>query len=295
MTNITHCPVCGGTQWTSFLECRDNTVSHETFTLVKCSNCNFTFTNPIPDLSQLGNYYDSPAYISHSPRPSSIIDRAYILARTQTLKWKIRNIKKYHESQHLDILDYGCGTGDFLNACKIEGWNITGIEPSSGARQIASAKNGDSIYSTIDDIHGSNFDVITLWHVLEHIPDFNPVIDTLNYRLNKSGTIFVAVPNRKSWDARHYHKDWAAYDVPRHLWHFTQDDIKKIMTAHSLNVIGIIPMKLDAYYVSLLSEKYKAGKSTPLTILKAVINGLRSNASAISTSEYSSLIYVIKK
>lgn len=141
----------------------------------------------------------------------------------------------------------------------------------------------------------TTFDVITLWHVLEHVPNFHELIEALAQNLKQTGTIFIAVPNRNSWDARHYKTTWAAYDVPRHLWHFSRQDIQTIMRAHSLHVVNTIPMKLDAYYVSLLSEKYRNTNLGPLTLLKSIVNGFRSNISGSRTSEYSSHIYVIKK
>jgi 2-polyprenyl-3-methyl-5-hydroxy-6-metoxy-1,4-benzoquinol methylase len=253
------------------------------------------FTNPFPELSRLGKYYDSPAYISHSAQAKSIMDRIYVLARTQTTKWKTHLIKRYTPEQQITLLDYGSGTGDFLHTCKSIGWRGFGVEPSSSARQIAESKSGQVFYSTIEQIPTLDFDVITLWHVLEHVPDLHTLIETLNKKLKQTGTIFIAVPNRNSWDAKHYQNAWAAYDVPRHLWHFTRQDIQKIMRAHSLNVVDTIPMKLDAYYVSLLSEKYM-NKTTGLsTVLKSALNGFRSNVSGDTTSEYSSHIYVIKK
>jgi SAM-dependent methyltransferase len=295
MTALSQCPMCGETTFSPYLTCTDHTVSHETFTIVKCEQCQFTFTNPYPEISKLGNYYKSSAYVSHSSRPATLMDHVYVLARTQTLKWKTRLIKKHITIPSPEILDYGCGTGDFLIHCKNIGWHVSGVEPSTSAREIASTKSGQMIYPTIEQLPKTNFDVITLWHVLEHIPNLHELIQTLANNLKETGTIFIAVPNRNSWDARHYKTTWAAYDVPRHLWHFRGQDIQKIMQAHSLNVVHTIPMKLDAYYVSLLSEKYKHTKLGPLTLLKSILNGLRSNISGDRTSEYSSHIYVIKK
>jgi len=177
----------------------------------------------------------------------------------------------------------------------MKGWNITGVEPSAIAKQIAVEKTGQAIHSTIDELPPSTFDTITLWHVLEHVPDLYRLLSTLAKKLTQTGTIFIAVPNRSSWDANYYKQTWAGYDVPRHLWHFRQKDMQNIVNAHSLNVVTTLPMKLDAYYVSLLSEKYRHGKLNPLTTSRAIVNGLRSNISARTTTEYSSLIYVIKK
>jgi 2-polyprenyl-3-methyl-5-hydroxy-6-metoxy-1,4-benzoquinol methylase len=295
MTELSQCPACGESLFTPYLTCTDYTVSHETFNIVQCTNCKFTFTNPTPEISKLSDYYESPTYVSHTARPKTFLDRIYVLARTQTIKWKTRLIKKYNANNQISLLDYGCGTGDFLTYCKHIGWNVNGIEPSTSARQIATSKSGQTIYPDIEQMPSIQFDIITLWHVLEHVPDLHTLIENLARSLKQTGTIFIAVPNRNSWDAKHYKSNWAAYDVPRHLWHFTHQDMQKIMTAHSLNVVSTIPMKLDAYYVSLLSEKYQNNKLRPLTIIKSVLTGLRSNISGNTTSEYSSHIYVIKK
>ncbi len=295
MTELSQCPACGETTFSPYLTCTDYTVSHETFAIVKCVHCQFAFTNPYPEISKLGNYYKSSAYVSHSSQPTTLIDHIYVLARTQTLKWKTKLIKKHITAPSLALLDYGCGTGDFLTHSKSVGWKVTGVEPSTSAREIASAKSGQIIYPAIELLPNTTFDVITLWHVLEHVPNLNELIEALAQKLNQTGTIFIAVPNHNSWDARHYKTTWAAYDVPRHLWHFRRQDIQKIMQAHSLKVVATIPMKLDAYYVSLLSEKYRHSQLGPLTLLKSIINGLRSNISGDRTSEYSSHIYVIKK
>jgi SAM-dependent methyltransferase len=295
MTELSQCPVCGEITFSPYLACTDYTVSHETFSIVKCAHCQFAFTNPYPEISQLASYYKSSAYVSHSSRPTTFMDHIYVLARTQTLKWKTRLIKEHVTVPSLALLDYGCGTGDFLIHCKNLGWKVSGVEPSSSAREIALTKSGQMIYPTIEQLPKTTFDVITLWHVLEHVPNLHELIEALAQNLKQTGTIFIAVPNRNSWDARHYKTTWAAYDVPRHLWHFRRQDMQKIMQAHSLNVVDTIPMKLDAYYVSLLSEKYRHSKLGPLTLLKSILNGLRSNISGDRTSEYSSHIYVIKK
>jgi 2-polyprenyl-3-methyl-5-hydroxy-6-metoxy-1,4-benzoquinol methylase len=295
MTELSQCPLCGANTFSPYLSCKDYTVSHETFQIVQCTQCKFTFTNPYPDINKLGAYYESTSYISHSSKPTSLMDRVYVIARTHTIKWKTRIIKKYTTSNKVSLLDYGCGTGDFLTHCKASGWTVSGIEPSTTARQTAATKSGETIYQDTEQMPPSKFEAITLWHVLEHVPNLHALIDFLARSLTETGTIFIAVPNRNSWDSGHYQNTWAAYDVPRHLWHFTRQDMEKLMQAHSLNIVDTIPMKLDAYYVSLLSEKYRNKKSGPLTIFRSMLNGLRSNISGSRTDEYSSHIYVIKR
>jgi 2-polyprenyl-3-methyl-5-hydroxy-6-metoxy-1,4-benzoquinol methylase len=193
------------------------------------------------------------------------------------------------------ILDYGCGTGEFITICKTNGWRIDGVEPSPNAREKSAKSTGIFIKESINQISGK-YDVITLWHVLEHIPDLENTIEKLSTALEKDGTLLIAVPNHKSYDAEIYKETWAAYDVPRHIWHFDKKTMQKLLAKFSLNVKQILPMKLDSFYVSMLSEKYKSGnKLTMLGLIKAFVIGSASNFKARKNSNYSSLIYIIQK
>jgi 2-polyprenyl-3-methyl-5-hydroxy-6-metoxy-1,4-benzoquinol methylase len=294
MILVTTCPVCGHNSWDEHLSCIDHTVSHETFSTTSCTSCGFLATNPRPANEQLSRYYQSTAYISHTDKAESAIDRIYKFARTFTLRWKEKLIKNY--SQKGSLLDYGCGTGDFITYCSQKNWQVIGIEPASSARTIALSKLRSNVYATLDEVPKSQYTVITLWHVLEHVPNLSELITQLKQMLKEDGTLFIAVPNYKSYDGQHYQSKWAGYDVPRHLWHFTPESMKKLLSKNNLRVSAIHPMKLDAYYVSLLSEKYiNNGKATLYSFMKAFVLGLISNIRALKTGNYSSLIYVIKK
>jgi 2-polyprenyl-3-methyl-5-hydroxy-6-metoxy-1,4-benzoquinol methylase len=297
MISIHSCPVCGGSQFTSLTSCIDNTVSHETFNIINCTRCDFTFTSPRPEDNQLGKYYQSEKYISHSNKAATLLDQIYLIARNFTLKWKVGLLRKYYPKQgELHILDYGCGTGEFLKACKDSGFKIAGVEPSENARTKSSNTNQIRIHESIDELDSNTFDIITMWHVLEHIPDFETIIQKLKSKLSNGGVLFIAVPNHKSFDGQLYKQFWAAFDVPRHLWHFSSDTMKKVLIQSNFSLIDICGMKLDAYYVSLLSEKYKSGNNdTIMGYVYAVVNGIRSNWKARKTGDYSSLIYVVKK
>jgi 2-polyprenyl-3-methyl-5-hydroxy-6-metoxy-1,4-benzoquinol methylase len=190
-------------------------------------------------------------------------------------------------------MDYGCGTGDFLLTCKEKGYQIFGVEPSRKARVEASGKLGRVVNSNLDSLGERKFDSITLWHVLEHVPDIKTTIATLKSHLNQKGTLIIAVPNHKSYDAKKYKQYWAGYDLPRHLWHFDQEILVKIIENAGLQFEKVIPMKLDSYYVSILSSKYMPGNKL-INLLKSFKNGLLSNMSAKITNEYSSLIYIAK-
>lgn len=275
------------------LRCKDFTVSNESFDLVLDQSLEMLSTTPQPSLKDLGKYYESESYISHTDSKQSLFDKVYQFIKTITIRQKIKLIEKQTEfsSQEKTLLDIGCGTGDFLVACKNHQWKITGVEPNAKARDNAELKVAELIVFDISKIENKTFDCITLWHVLEHLPDLKNYISFLKKLLKPNGTLFVAVPNYKSFDAQFYKEFWAAYDVPRHLWHFSKKSISLLFKKENMNVVKMIPMKFDSYYVSLLSEKYKTGFSNPI---RAFVTGFRSNLYAKRTGEYSSIIYVIK-
>ncbi len=251
-------------------------------------------TNPRPDDDQLPKYYQSDAYISHSNKSLTFIDRAYKIVRRFTLSWKYKLILKYSEKGTASVLDFGCGTGSFLQKCRQHGIKISGVEPSETARQQAIRDTGTEIVSTPNNLT-DQYDVITLWHVLEHVSNFNETLALLRSHLTENGTIFIAVPNLNSLDANIFRQRWAGYDVPRHLWHFNIKTMERILTQNHLRLTNILPMKLDAYYVSLLSEKYKNPKGGVSNIARAMLLGWKSNRAAHTTGEYSSLIYIARK
>ena len=278
-----------------FLSCKDYTVSRETFNLFLDEKTDLLVTLPRPSDQELPGYYESEDYISHTDSKTSLMDSVYQMIKNYSLKKKLKMINGLNEQKGL-ILDIGCGTGDFLATCEKDGWSIKGIEPNEKARQLAQRKikKGDLISHDIDSLLESNkglFDVITMWHVLEHVPNLMEYIEQLKGLLKPNGCLVVAVPNFKSYDANYYKEHWAAFDVPRHLWHFSEASIKNIFGRFNFKVVKILPMIFDSFYVSLLSEKYKTGKSNLLSAFKV---GLVSNLKAKSSNQYSSLIYLIK-
>ncbi len=293
MKFLTECPVCLHHNFADFQVCRDYTVSHETFQLQQCPSCSLVFTNPRPDDDQLHKYYESENYVSHADKAANFVDSIYHIARSFTLKWKHRLLVQHAITTPHTVLDFGCGTGSFLSTCKQKGLQIAGVEPSLQARTIAATTTGEQIAQDLRDITGTH-DVITLWHVLEHVTDLNETISSLSARLAENGTMFIAVPNLKSDDAAFYRAHWAGFDVPRHLWHFSQQAMTRLLANHNLNIAGMVPMRLDAFYVSLLSEQY-LGRKAPGTFISAIARGLRSNFRAGTTNEFSSLIYIVRK
>tara|TARA_R110002049_G_scaffold73024_7_gene189226 strand:+ start:925 stop:1809 length:885 start_codon:yes stop_codon:yes gene_type:complete len=270
-----------------YLNCKDYTVSGDGFEVMKNQKYKMLVTSPVP--ADIENYYKSENYISHTDSKKTFFDKIYQTVKNRTLKQKLALLNSFN-TKDKTLLDVGAGTGDFLKVCKNNNWLVSGIEPSLDARNIAE-KKGVNLQEGLTDFTNQKFDVITLWHVLEHVDNLKKTIKTLKSLLKKDGRIVVAVPNYKSCDAGYYKEHWAAYDVPRHLWHFSQCSIHKLFSEVEMIVDETLPMKFDSYYVSLLSEKYKTGKSNPL---KAFYRGFVSNFHARRTSEYSSLIYVIK-
>lgn len=290
MTTLNNCPVCNATSFKPVLTCKDFTVSKEDFTIVVCQSCNFEFTNPRPSNEVLGNYYKSEDYISHSNTKKGIISQLYHAVRNYTLKKKIQLVSK-HVSRGT-ILDYGCGTGMFLKVCQDNGWKSFGMEPDEGAAKIGSGM-GLTVFSDKTKINPElKFDAITLWHVLEHVTDLDDTLNFFKAKLNPNGVLIIAVPNHTSFDAHYYKKFWAAYDVPRHLYHFHKETIERLLKRFDFNLVETKPMKFDSFYVSMLSEKYKTGS---IKYLNAFITGLRSNIKAKAPDNYSSVIYVFKK
>lgn len=271
-----------------FLSCKDHTVSGEVYKVMINKEYDMLVTTPVP--KNLASYYKSENYISHTDSKKSLLDKVYQIVKNTTLKRKLKLIDSFKTSSK-NILDVGSGTGDFLKVCKNNSWNVFGVEPNLDARNIA-AKKGITLQENLSELKNIQFDVITLWHVLEHIEDLSAYISILNKLLCKDGKLVIAVPNFKSEDANYYKDFWAAFDVPRHLWHFSQTSIFKLFSLENMIVEKTIPMKFDAYYVSLLSEKYKSGKMNPI---KSFYRGFVSNLKAKRSKEYSSLTYVLKK
>ncbi len=271
-----------------FLNVKDHSVSQETFELLYDENLDMLITHPQPSLEKLPSYYESVDYISHTDGNKSMFEKMYQFVKSIALKNKLKLINS--ESQKGKILDIGAGVGDFLSVCKNDGWETIGIEPSEKAKTIAKSK-GVSFVENLSELESNSFDVISMWHVLEHVPDLEHQISELKRLIKPNGTILIAVPNFKSYDANHYKEFWAAFDIPIHLWHFSKTAIQKLFAVQNLELKKVLPMKFDSFYVSLLSEKYKTGK---MNFVKAFFIGFKSNWKGSQNFEYSSHIYVIK-
>jgi 2-polyprenyl-3-methyl-5-hydroxy-6-metoxy-1,4-benzoquinol methylase len=292
---LNKCPLCKSAHFLNHREIVDYPVSKEAFILCKCTNCQLLFTNPRPKEEEIGPYYNFPAYFSHEDKAKSLTQWIYQQVRNYNISKKVNFIRSLKKKGTL--LDYGCGTGEFLVKAKNRGWKVKGIEPSIKAKELANLKLGNKVKESIDDLKKeSSFDVITLFHVLEHIHDLRQTVKKILNHLQPNGYLIIAVPNHESWDGKHYGNLWAGWDVPRHLYHFNHDSINKFKDEFELELAGIKPMKFDSFYVSLLSEGYKNPNSGTITnYLKAIRNGLRSNNSAKKPGNYSSNIFIFQK
>lgn len=283
------CPVCGKDEFPPFLIVKDNFLSKETFTICCCSFCGFRFVNPRPTKKEIGRYYQSDEYISHNAKGYNPTNIIYKIARFFAIRAKYSLISTATKGTRL--LDIGCGTGEVLAYCRKKGFAVQGVEPSASTRNLAISQKKLDIKETIEEIGSGQFDCITMWHVLEHVHDLNQTLDQIISMLKPEGKLIIALPNSDSPDAKEYKEFWAAYDVPRHLHHFTSKTFQALVNNHGLTIDKILPQKLDAYYVSLLSEKYRSGKSN---YLKSVCRGFCSNLAANSSGlEHSSLIFLL--
>ena len=293
--NYTHCPSCGSQQIRPVLKVRDYTVSHKIFEIWECDACTLRFTQAIPPEDQIGPYYQAEDYISHTNTNKGIINRLYHLVRSFTLRSKRRLIQKVSSRNTGHLLDIGAGTGIFASFMKNSGWRVIGLEPEAATRQRAKTINNIDLLG-IDqlwELPAESFDVITMWHVLEHVHQLHEYLDRIHTLLKPGGVAIIAGPNYHSGDGDHYQEYWAAYDVPRHLYHFTATSMRTLFPKHQLKVKAILPMWFDSFYVALLSEQYKTGKTS---LVKGTWRGLQSNLGTLRNRERcSSLTFVVTK
>jgi 2-polyprenyl-3-methyl-5-hydroxy-6-metoxy-1,4-benzoquinol methylase len=276
----------------TYLTVKDHSVSGEVFQLLYDDEFDMLITSPQPSEDELPKYYKSQDYISHTDTQRNLFEKLYHFIRRISLKEKLKLINLFFSEEKI-LLDIGCGTGEFLKIAQQNNWTVFGIEPNEKARSIANKKTNNSVsdIEKLSNFKPQSFDVITLWHVLEHLPRLEEHISILKSLLKSNGTLIITVPNYKSYDAKYYKEFWAAYDAPRHLWHFSQSSISKLVVKENMQVFKTLPMKFDSYYVSLLSEKYKSGS---MNIFNALRIGWLSNFKARQSTEFSSLIFCVK-
>ena len=295
MIHYSACPVCGSSNISPCLTAEDHTVSHERFVIDECADCTLRFTQDVPGQDAIGPYYQSENYISHSNTSKGFVNSLYHKVRSRTLRSKRKLISSATGKTQGRILDVGAGTGAFLNEMKTAGWEVTGLEPDEGSRTLSKELYGNDLLPSSEfyNLPDHSFDAITMWHVLEHVHELQEYIKQLRMLLKDDGRIFIAVPNYTSYDAGYYGAAWAAYDVPRHLYHFSPASMAKLLEAQQLTIIAYKPMWYDSFYVSMLSEQYLNKRSN---LPAAVLTGLRSNIHASKdVKRCSSVIYVTRK
>jgi SAM-dependent methyltransferase len=295
MIHHNYCPLCTGERISPFLEVKDHFLSQEAFTLLKCHNCTFIFTQDYPEEDKIHSYYDSDEYISHSDTNKGIINNLYKLVRGIMLHKKKRIIRKASGLNVGNLLDIGSGTGHFLNIMRKAGWKVTGIEINDKARENAVSRFGLNILPTeqLNILPDNSFDCITLWHVMEHFHEPFKYFQEIKRLLKPCGIVIVALPNTDSFDAGYYGKYWAALDVPRHLWHFSPSTFKRFGKKIGLYYSGSFNLPLDVFYISILSEKYKGSRVPFITgLIKGTIFFIHS---LWNNFKGSSIIYVVRK
>ena len=292
MEEVKYCPICESNSFRTHIKSKDFSVSNEDFTIVKCRNCNFHFTSPRPSEEQLSRYYISDHYISHNNTSKNLFEKVYQLVRRIAIRTKYNLVSEFFYNGR--ILDIGCGTGDFLQKCKLKNWETKGIEPSAIARKQAIENyNLDVDECTNLKKLSGEFDIITMWHVLEHVTELNTTVSEIKKLLSKKGKAIIAVPNLESFDSCYYKKHWAAYDLPIHFYHFSKASITKLFKKHGLSLRKTKGMKFDSFYVSMLSEEHMTGNKN---YFKSLIIGSISNLFGIFTKRgFSSTIYVFEK
>lgn len=295
MIHYTGCPVCGSEDIQPQLSAKDHTVSQKEFVIWHCNACAVRFTQDVPEQDAIGAYYASDNYISHSDTKKGFINRLYHLVRQRTLQSKRRLVINETGMMKGEILDIGCGTGAFLHNMQEAGWSITGLEPDEAARKkaIGLYKLEPLASEKLFELAPATYQAITMWHVLEHVHDLHAYMKQIERLLAPGGKLFIAVPNYTSHDAAVYKQNWAAYDVPRHLYHFSPQSMECLLKTYHLKLIALKPMWFDSFYVSMLSEQYKNGKGN---IIQASWNGFISNLKAIGDRKRcSSVTYIIGK
>lgn len=292
------CPSCGNDSFIPAQTCTDYTYSKDPFYIVECESCKLHFTNPRPVENTIGDYYDSPEYVSHTDTNSGPLFTIYALVKTYTLKQKRKLLETFTSDK--SVLDYGAGSGDFSVELILNGWSVTAYEPDPNARKRITEKNPKiELVDNLNQIPSNSKSIITLWHVLEHVHQLTDTIAELHRVLKADGTLIIALPNHTSYDAQFYSSEWAAYDVPRHLYHFNPFTLEKLISKNGFHLKQIKPMWFDSFYVSLLSEKNTKGTGIIKSLIgwpRAFIIGLISNFKAISTvDKCSSVIYILQK
>jgi 2-polyprenyl-3-methyl-5-hydroxy-6-metoxy-1,4-benzoquinol methylase len=291
--HLTACPVCNSQQINDYLTTTDFSVTNKPFELMHCKQCETVFTQNAPDQNHIGPYYHFEDYISHTNTNKTFFHKVYHLVRNYTIKKKLNLIKKFTNLSTGKLLDIGSGTGNFLAYAKKENWETLGIEADAQSRENALKFNNINSYETekLFTLSNESYDVVTMWHVLEHVHALDAYLKQINLALKANGHLLIAVPNYTSYDAQYFKQYWAAYDVPRHLYHFAPKSLEQIAAQYGFTVIQKKPMYFDSFYVSLLSAKYKKA-SKIIALFIAFISNIKA---FFNVNKCSSITYILQK
>lgn len=297
LETLSNCPSCDSPERSPQLKCRDYTFSMGVFTIDRCLKCGLLYTNPRPPQSEIGAYYGSPEYVSHTDTQSGLLFRLYRTVKNHTLTQKRRFLEQLSDAR--TVLDYGAGSGDFSAELSKNGWSVIAFEPDYSARELIKRKsNAIQLIDNLETMPEKSVSIIVLWHVLEHVHRLKEAIVQFRRILKADGKLVIAVPNHRSLDANFYRENWAAYDVPRHLYHFDHDSMTHLMHEQEFTIVSTKPMWFDSFYVSLLSEKNKRSYNSQTWLTGwpiAAVIGLLSNILALtSTKRCSSITYVLQ-
>lgn len=272
-----------------FMKIKDHFLTQEEFEIIETETSGVYKTYPVPE--NLAPYYDSKDYISHHQDSGSLKEKLYKVLQNINLNYKKKLLIEY-AGKGKKVLDYGCGAGEFIKYIEKD-FDSYGFEPNPVARKYAKSKvKKSTVIEDLNILPDQSINIITLWHVFEHIDNQGDILDKFYNKLTDKGLLIIAVPNPTSDDALRYKEYWAAYDVPRHVYHFSKNGMERLMNNEKWKIRKIKPLLLDSFYISMLSEKYK---KSSLFWIKGLFYGLISNVKASKTGEFSSLIYIIEK
>ena len=294
MKEIVICPICESNESHNYLKSRNFRINNEPFDVQECKSCSLRYTSPLPGVSEIGKYYATDNYISHTGTKKGLINTLFHAVRFITLRQKQRLLKSIAKGKkHLDI---GAGNGVFLEFMQSKGWDVSGIELDDQSRAAIEKNLNLTIAKTVQERNEpETYDIITMWHVLEHVYDLKTDIQAIKDKLKQDGKLVVAIPNCASFDEKRYQEFWSAYDLPIHLYHFRPNNIKDLFEQFDMEVVAMKPMKFDAFWISLESEKYKNNNKNSLGVyIRGFYYGLISNLKA-KNGAYSSQIYIIQK
>ncbi len=227
-----NCNLCGCSQSSLLFTSRDY-ISREYFNVVRCNSCGLAYTNPRPSIQEIERFYGRHYYGKNNARFKGLFELLVRLFRRQRTQ-RLLNLKKSG-----CILDIGCGRGQMLHEFQKRGWQTFGTELAESKAQAAREEFGLNVLAApieTCNFEGNFFDVVTLWHVLEHLPYPRETLQEINRILKEDGLLVVAVPHFDSFEARIFKEKWFHLDVPRHYYHFSLQTLTQMLAVAGFKV-----------------------------------------------------------